>query len=165
MTFFILVFENITLTLWMWSWTSNWNLPNTHIGHQHVHCGDGVDGLITPSVRISDYNSVKSGGPTSISEHNPQQFQDQNRMESSCDRGMRGLGIIHMLRASLALPPWLTATSTNGRGRSGFGPTPLVPFPLLRGSRQESSRSRQIFRVCREHWSSRYYGIERCPWE
>jgi hypothetical protein len=38
----------------------------------------------TPSVSvgISGCNSVKSGGPKSISEHNPQQFHGWNRMES-----------------------------------------------------------------------------------
>jgi hypothetical protein len=35
----------------------------------------------TPSVGISGCNSVKSGEPTSISEHNPQQFHGWNRTE------------------------------------------------------------------------------------
>ena len=37
----------------------------------------------TPFVDISDYNSVKSGGPTSISHHNPQQFHGW------CDLGIK----------------------------------------------------------------------------
>ena len=32
--------------------------------------------ILTPSVDISGHKNVKSDGPTSISEHNPQQFHD-----------------------------------------------------------------------------------------
>ena len=37
------------------------------------------------------------------------------------------------------------ATVTAGISEPEFGPTPSVPYPLLRGSRQENSRSWQFF--------------------
>ena len=38
--------------------------------------------LLTPSISISGYNSVKNDGPTSLFEHNPQQFHGWNWTES-----------------------------------------------------------------------------------
>ena len=48
-------------------------------------CGEGIRGWSNhkpPSVTISNYNSVRSGGPTFIFEHNPQQSHGWNRTES-----------------------------------------------------------------------------------
>jgi hypothetical protein len=40
------------------------------------------EGLITPFFNIFNYYNVKSGGATSIFEHNPQQFHGWNWTES-----------------------------------------------------------------------------------
>ena len=53
------------------------------------------------------------------------------------------------LRASSVGRPVLPATVY--AGSPGFGPTPSLPVPLLRGSRQKSSRSRHFFQFWREH--------------
>jgi hypothetical protein len=44
----------------------------------------------TPYVGISGCNSVKNGGPTSISEHNPYNFMVGTEWKVWCDQGMRG---------------------------------------------------------------------------
>jgi hypothetical protein len=38
--------------------------------------------VLTPTVGISGYNNVKSGGPTFVSERNLDRFQSWNRTES-----------------------------------------------------------------------------------
>ena len=61
------------------------------------------------------------------------------------------------VRASPAQGPVLPATVTAGISEPGFRPTASVPFPLCSGSLQKYSRSRHIFRVCRETFPSRYW--------
>ena len=82
-----------------------WHHPSACWANQHVHWFLGSKGLgiqqgtsvwgVRPNpVGVSRCcNSVKSGGPTSISQHNPQQFHGSNRMGRVwCERGT-GLGI------------------------------------------------------------------------
>ena len=59
----------------------------------------GGEGLITPAplVSISGYNSVKSGGPTSISQHNPQQFHIWHQMETLVWLGRETLIVVDKL--------------------------------------------------------------------
>ena len=88
---------------------------------------------------------------------------EERLLHAHCWRGFPTIGCYQAtlckleLRASPTQGPVLPATATAGTSEPEFGPTPSVPFPLVRGSclvrgsRQESSRSRQIFRVCREH--------------
>ena len=54
------------------------------------------------------------------------------------------------LRASLVVRVWLPPSATSGSRSLWSGPTPSVCLPSLCGSRQKTSRSRQIFLLCRE---------------
>ena len=57
--------------------------------------------LLASSVDISDYDSVNGGGPTYVSQHNPQQFHGQSRSGRKCwcDWGsMRKLSPIQFTR-------------------------------------------------------------------
>ena len=55
-----------------WSTTFCWHPYMRGWSHRPIH---------TPSVGISVWNSLKSGGHSSIFQHNPQQFHSWNRME------------------------------------------------------------------------------------
>ena len=70
------------------------NLKSSHIlqfcvdYHLEIHGVMVSEGLITPATsgtirqHLSSCNNMKSGGATSIYEHNPQQFQGWNRTEN-----------------------------------------------------------------------------------
>ena len=91
-------------------------------------------------------------------------YQDMlNWAHSSLLTSKTTLKRAHNLRASSVGRPVLPATVTAGFREPEFGPTPSLPVPLVRESRQKSSRSRHFFRFWREHWSSRYCGIKRHP--
>jgi hypothetical protein len=65
------------LGLRSWIWTNQgWNMRALMKGWSHRP-------VKTPSVSISGYNNMKSGGPTSIYEHNSQQFHSWNQTKSS----------------------------------------------------------------------------------
>ena len=86
-----------------------------------VWCDEGLRNwshqpLMTSSVNISNYNSVKSIGPIFISEHNPSNFTAGTEPKIWRDRGMR--------------PDASTAQDLRGRDHTGLVHSASVPRPL-----------------------------------
>ena len=68
--------------------------------------------LLILSVTISGYSSMKSGGPTSIPQHNPNNFTARTTRKVWCDRGMRAwrLGLYHFKQVPSPQPHVLSPT-------------------------------------------------------